>query len=325
MKVYFIGAGATAGTLPLGPNKQQTAPVAARFGETLAGMPRWEQDFPALNKVVQHLGIPVRRVDLETLWACMDYYAKLAPALPSPAPWRGESPELKKLLLRLYGKNCDAAAEVLPARNDYTLGNLAANTIKPGDVVVSFNYDTVVERLIRRLGPSIRMACGTFSGGQIHLVKPHGSVSWLIARDIRTSDGSGKPLFDSLDESDVVDHGPLLLGAVPIKSELIREVQGTLGTPSVFETVMSQWRAVTTAVRDATALVAVGYGFPREDHYGRFLVKEGLRHRKKPLELIEFYELPKRAASTASAIVETFMVEGDVRIAWRGPVTRPDG
>ena len=116
MKVYFIGAGATAGTLPLGPNAQQTAPVAVRFGETLANMPDWERAFPALSDVVQHLGIPIHNVKLETLWACIDYYAKLARALPSPAAWRGESHQLKKLLLRLY-----------------VTGNLAAYLSTPGE------------------------------------------------------------------------------------------------------------------------------------------------------------------------------------------------
>lgn len=325
MKVYFIGAGATAGTLPLGPNGQQRAPVAARLGETLATIQDWQQHFPALATVVQHLDIPIHKVDLETLWACIDYYAKLAPALPSRAAWSGESPELKRLLLRLYGKTCDAAAEALPTSEDYTLGELATNTIKRGDVVVSFNYDTVVERLIHRLRHPIRMACGAFSDGHVHLVKPHGSASWHIARDIRTSDGAGNPLFESLDEADVANREPLLLGAVPIKSELIREVQDAFGTSTVFETVMSQWRAVTTAVRDATAVVAVGYSFPRDDHYGRFLVKEAMRCRRTSLQLIEFYELPERAASTASAIVETFAVDGGVRLAWRGPVTRANG
>jgi len=198
---------------------------------------------------------------------------------------------------------------------------IPGQVIKPGDVVVSFNYDTVVERLIHRLRPPIRMACGSYSDGNVHLVKPHGSASWFIARDIRTSDPAGNPLFESLDEADVANREPLLLGAVPIKSELIREVQDVFGTSTVFETVMSQWRAVTTAIRDATALVAIGYGFPRDDHYGRFLIREALRRPEKPLELIEFYELPERAASTASAIVETFAVDGDVRLAWRGPAS----
>ena len=75
-----------------------------------------------------------------------------------------------------------------------------------------------------------------------------------------------------------------MLGAVPIKSELIFEVQRFYGLP-VFDVVVQQWKTVVTAVREAEKLIVVGYSFPREDQYGRFLFREAVRLRKNPLKL----------------------------------------
>jgi hypothetical protein len=111
---------------------------------------------------------------------------------------------------------------------------------------------------------------------------------------------------------------PLLLGAVPIKSELIREVQEAYFR-QVWQVVMMQWRLVTRAVRDADSFIIVGYGFPTEDQYGRFLFGEAMRLRAKPPRSIEFYELADRAECTESAIRSAFG-RCDLQPDYTGPV-----
>ena len=59
---------------------------------------------------------------------------------------------MKKALLEIYGKRCDDAANRLPLTDSYTLGQLIKNELNPGDIIISFNYDTIVERLAHRLG-----------------------------------------------------------------------------------------------------------------------------------------------------------------------------
>ena len=86
-------------------------PVAAEFGKTLAVLdPCWRQNYPALLKTVEHLGLDPAKWSLEPVWSCIDYYAKLQPALPLPKPWEDETRQIKKALLLVYGGRCDNAA-----------------------------------------------------------------------------------------------------------------------------------------------------------------------------------------------------------------------
>jgi hypothetical protein len=113
---------------------------------------------------------------------------------------------------------------------------------------------------------------------------------------------------------------PLVLGAVPIKSELIAEVQCFHGTPRVFEIVRDHWRGVADAIRDADRLVVLGYSFPEEDSYGRFFFAEGIRERQKTRPLrIEFYERPERESIVRSSICTAFSRNSDIR--YQGEVT----
>ena len=115
MKVFFFGAGSSRGTLG------EKAPVAAEFGRVLSSKtPSWETEFPKLAKVVHHLKRELPDLGLEPIWTCIDYYDKLQGAL-DPSPWgrRGTAvPDLKRALLRIYGKDCDLAAEDLPRSDD---------------------------------------------------------------------------------------------------------------------------------------------------------------------------------------------------------------
>src|SRR5947209_2122456 len=132
----------------------------------------------------------------------------------------------------------------------------------------------------------------------------------------------GGPLLNSLDFRKVepLAHEPLVLGAVPIKSELIREVQYCADFCDVFNTVIGQWKAVTEALRLARRVVVVGYSFPKEDHYGRFLIEAGLRERRSEKLAIEFFELEDKASERMREIADAF--DGHyAHIAYRGPIT----
>jgi len=260
----------------------------------------------------------------------MDYYAKLQPAIGRPRPWSNESPQFKKALLKVYGQRCDQQAEQLPPNDSYTLGNILKKELQLGDQLISFNYDTVVERLARCIGIPLRSASTENTKDAIVLVKPHGSTSWPLELptpdrpgNVTSAAPDGGPLFDSLTDAHVdARQEPLVLGAVPIKSELIREVQRCNDTPAVFTTIQDQWKAVVKAISSADSLIIVGYSFPREDQYGRFLMQEGVRQRNGRRLDIAFYELEDRQPQTAMQIAEVFA--GCIRdLRFRGPVTGP--
>ena len=142
MKAFFIGAGASKGTFH---STGTPVPAAAEFGKALQDIdPKWPIHYPALSEIVNHLGLSPNDWSLEPVWTCMDYYAKLQEAIPNSLPWTGEHPsrQMKKALLEIYGKRCDDAANRLPLTDSYTLGQLIKNELNPGDIIISFNYDT---------------------------------------------------------------------------------------------------------------------------------------------------------------------------------------
>jgi hypothetical protein len=326
MKAFLFGAGSSCGTVG--------APTSACFGRTLNEIDQnWQQNYPAVLAVVKHLGLPLEGWGLEEVWSCIDFTAKLCEAIPDAQAGPEVSPQLKKALLKVYGRRLDKKADCLPMSEGYTLGYLFANEVTDGDVLVSFNYDTVVERLYERFGRPLRTAgiAGPDSG--VTLVKPHGSTSWtmdLTEKTLEWHTSWGCPLLDSLEPEDVDDgREPLVLGTVPIKSELIEQVQDCGGFDCIFDTVVRQWKAVVNAVRDADSLIVVGYSFPKEDHYGRFLIEEAFRLRKrmgKFAPTVEFYELPE-CRETWAAQVEGLMARvfgpNVSRPVFRGTVTRP--
>jgi hypothetical protein len=105
--------------------------------------------------------------------------------------------------------------------------------LQPRDTLISFNYDTLAERLAERQGIALRHSSDRISDA-VRFAKPHGSASWNLY-DLSPLK-VGLPLRDSIDEG-AIKAGilkPLLLGAVPMKSELIREVQWCNRVPGVF-------------------------------------------------------------------------------------------
>jgi hypothetical protein len=318
MRAFLVGAGASRGSVV-----GTLVPVAAEFGQALAEVcANWKVEYSSLGAVVDHLGFQGDAWPLEPVWSCLDWYAKLQPALPLPKPWRRESPEIKKALLSVYGRRCDDVAACV--RDDSTLVKLIQSEIQPADTVVSFNYDTIFERVAAR--HSRKLVCLPRGDDGIMFAKPHGSSSWcldLSTLTLRWLSRDASPLLESLLVEEV-DRGrePLLLGAVPIKSELIREVQEGGGVATVFDVIAAQWRVVVEAVRDCETLVVLGYSFPAEDRYGRFLFQEGLRLRGRGIR-VEFFELEDRAAEREREILDTFRGRVD-QIMYRGSIVPRD-
>lgn len=315
MNLFILGAGASRGSL----SGNDVVPTSTQFGEVLCRVkPNWMAEYPALVEVVNHLELSNDKWPLEAVWTCLDWYAKLQPLLPKPRPWNDESRQLKKALLAVFGNRCDLLASKV--REDSTLANILRHDMTSGDTLVSFNFETIVEHLAGRLG--CQLDARPRGGSGVAFAKPHGSTSWTLdlnTRSLHWLAADGTPLITSL-TTDNVDAGlePLLLGAVPIKSELIREVQMQGGTSEVYDVVACQWRVLVEAIRDARRVILVGYSFPREDLYGRFLIKEGLRLRRNSL-VIQFYEQKDREAECRREIDRVF---GDLaeRIEYSGPV-----
>jgi hypothetical protein len=303
---FFLGAGCSYGTLK---DRRHFPPLARDFGSELTKRtPDWLDKYPNLSKVAEHLGVTLPKVSLEELWTCIDYHAKFYEAFNIGWDSVQVVLQLKRSLLRMYGRSCDDDAAKLRVSDSYTLGRIVGE-IRPGDTLVSFNYDTLAEQLAKKRGLNLLHGVGPMPEGVVRFAKPHGSASWNLYKlgdDLR----NGPPACSSINEPEVQlgDVEPLLLGAVPVKSELIREVQ-MCHTPPVFDVVLRQWQAVADAVRDADRVVVLGYSFPKEDAYGKFFFHEAvLQRRSKPLR-IEYYELREKKEQAVASMASVFPTE----------------
>ena len=290
--VFIAGAGCSRGTLD--GHECLRPPIAKDFVTDLKSrVPEWAVEYPEISKVVEYLKKTTQHIGLEELWTCIDLHAKFPEAFPIPWTPRGQVVwELKRLLVRLYGRTCDALADDVSESDCSTVAAIARR-IETGDSLISFNYDTVVERVVKNLSGKMLRHGKDLRPGTIRFAKPHGSASWII-RNLNYRLSDGEPIWDSVTEADVkLGTDPLLLGAVPLKSELIFEVQEYYRAIRVFEVIREQWRTLANAVATAERIVVLGYSFPKEDTYGRFFFREGMSMRT-PLDLplhVDFYSL----------------------------------
>lgn len=336
MKVVILGAGSTIGTLGGSLGVQG---LAQRL-EQVHG-PTWRARYPRLAEAVEHCGSS----NLDRIWTHVDYAAKLtrsvcqAPdcpkldgACPRAGPdcqgpdYGGVSGELRRALLAAYALRHELE-ELLMKRAGGTLMGLLTD-LQPGDVLISFNWDTVGERILREkcAAPVATARRPPLGSTTVHLVKPHGSLSWEDhggRAPVRWCEsGSRAPLFEAMQMGSNNYPQPLVLGALPIKDELIAGTQVMGGNGEIFALIADQWASVVYAVEHADYLVLVGYGFPPEDTYGRFLFRQAAARRgARPRPSIEYYALARDRARIVEAVRETF--GSDVNCTYAGCVEPP--
>jgi hypothetical protein len=336
MKAVILGAGSTIGTFD-----NPSLGVQA-FADRLDKVrPAWRNDYPQLADALEKCGSG----NLDHLWTYMEYTSHLRRSLcpKTDCPRTRDNPDcrghrcegqrfgsdlsgqLRKALLDAYALEDEFAK--LPKAASFTLKDIVGS-LRDGDVLISFNWDTVAERLARDLGVSLRAAGRPpLDHSSVWLIKPHGSLSWEDRgehEDLLWNDGRGAPRFDPI-AVDRVFAGtsylqPFVLGAVPIKVELLAETQPN---QAVYTVLADQWAAVVDAVSRATELIVVGYGFPAEDGHGRFLFRQAARRRPASLSApaTSYYALPHDSGRIEDALRDIF--GSGMSYAYLGPVEGP--
>jgi hypothetical protein len=332
VKLFLFGAGATYGTLGRRGVKG--------FGRELAGLPRWRGD-PLYSALAPYAKAALKKGetdaenwDLDVAWTSLDYFAKLRLGLDGLGLIFDEgaaSVAIHRAAAAAYGPlDHDYLSRAWHGAVQFTLREIL-KAVTPGDVVASFNWDVLVEHLLvqhRLCGTSIRLvqAPHRAGGDVVTIAKPHGSLSWgrhfPQQGDAADFLPGPDPLLEPMLPADISDQKqPLLLGAVPIKSELLVEVQQR--HPWVHTRVMQQWSALCVALRDADELHVVGYGFPVEDGYGLFMLREAVKLRSRPCRVF-LYEVPGRRCDEVAANIARLLELPDDKIGRRGPVLAPD-
>ncbi len=158
-----------------------------------------------------------------------------------------------------------------------------ADKVERGDVVITFNYDLVPERLAKWVAHTTPGSEDKFEflcppreccvPGRVNVLKLHGSTNWRQDR--------GQQALGIFGASPVPDNDYFALDcpeenmviASPGPSKFASSAGGTLGP---------LWLAASTALKTADAIVFVGYRFPPTDSAARRILIDAIGENEKP-------------------------------------------
>jgi hypothetical protein len=174
------------------------------------------------------------------------------------------------------------------------LRRFAVAHLKPGDTIITFNWDVTIERALYAR-PGDMNIYYTYKRDRSQksnfvILKPHGSIDWFRKKDmppraLSESDELDEtwgvyPRFDFAKDPKLRKSRPLMVPPIAAKEFSVPCLQRT-------------WRSFYRAVSDATELNVLGYSLPKEDQFARLVLRRALRsnslkvdrHKKKPLAI----------------------------------------
>lgn len=154
---------------------------------------------------------------------------------------------------------------------------LVRNQIRSRDSIISFNYDTVFETSV---GTKLNWAYRGIEDctGKVGILKPHGSINWQLQdNEIQRVSNPGEPV--------IVAPTHLKFTRLYNQAETDTMKQGYLDQSPQIHNV---WSEMEKELRNAKAIVFIGYSFPAADLYFSSLLRTtiGLEGRNPAIILV---------------------------------------
>lgn len=173
--------------------------------------------------------------------------------------------------------------------------------VQPGNIIVTSNWDTLIERFAARKGIPLRRSIldRQFSTSEVTLLKLHGSIDWCRV-DARRA---GLPDEDFSDLAELQNSARKSVRPLPTDDEQLLLIRSGLGDtwellrdhmrePWVVTMVTGKsddlgplrkvWNASYRAVSAAKKLEIVGYSMPPDDVEVRTMLRAGIRRGELP-------------------------------------------
>jgi hypothetical protein len=172
--------------------------------------------------------------------------------------------------------------------------DFVANNLRPGDTIVTFNWDLTVERALEEYPghPGFQYVYGRQrKEPEFSLLKPHGSVDWFETSRLG---GLGCEKKIDMHDKELCYYPKFHLGEAPDLREIPPViVPPVAGKSFKYRFLHRTWRGVLQAVADATELHVLGYSLPREDQFAKYVLRRAIRNnflkadkkKKRPLKL----------------------------------------
>ncbi len=128
--------------------------------------------------------------------------------------------------------------------------------LEPGDSIVTFNYDLLVEKLATQAGIELSIGPNALKKGCTRLYKLHGSVNWA---------------FDSLRNVGVFDD------TIEAERDLAIGMPGR-GKAELLDSASFDfaWSAASRAIKNAKTISIIGYSMPMSDNYAKDMILSSL-------------------------------------------------
>jgi hypothetical protein len=157
-----------------------------------------------------------------------------------------------------------------------TLSALVHELVRPGDVIISFNWDFMIDLALEDIDENTSPRYSYSSDrGSIVLLKPHGSIDWfqnerlpadkMLRKEMqhRAKGVSFYPYFQLAENPDLLTYPSFIVP--PLSS---KKFSGFL---------QRVWRDVYRAVAAAKELYIIGYSLPREDQFARLVIGRAIQ------------------------------------------------
>jgi hypothetical protein len=139
--------------------------------------------------------------------------------------------------------------------------------------VVSFNWDTVFERSLPKT-QRWHYEGLDHQARSLRILKPHGSVNWQLGDPITISDRPEVPVIVAPTHLKFVETTPAA------------DSSSHLGYLDQSQEIQAIWSEMETQMRQAKALVFIGYSFPVADLYFSSVLRSVLALRDRPPALV---------------------------------------
>lgn len=127
--------------------------------------------------------------------------------------------------------------------------------LKDDDTIITFNYDTAVERIAKMAGKPFPAMPGSYQSGQPQLIKLHGSADWH-------KDGA---VIKQMDRA--------FLDDVEIAIGMPGNGKSKLTENALFETL---WTSARRAIEEAGFISIIGYSMPETDNNARMMILDSV-------------------------------------------------
>jgi hypothetical protein len=303
-RVFVLGAGASAfAGYPVGPNLwrflRDTDPAEALTRDAHAAVMALMEPILRLNPPAEH-----DRPDLEKLFTLLDIcHLGVGPAELRRSDWPLTRLKVMRLIVEDFQwQEWQFQGQIIHARQPFgleidrtfALSVLAAwvDTLKPGDTIISFNWDLLHEAALWRAGKwhfadGYGFHCRDAPEAvhsQIKILKLHGSVNWAQESplDVVAEIEHKKDFFEgAIDDPQTYRKraGHWNLGRHLIVPSYMKD-------PSTNRLFLRLWNQARTALREADVVIVIGFSLNPADAAARELFATALDQRSPPPRLM---------------------------------------